>query len=294
MLTRITHHAPRATHFGFTLAEMMLVLVLSAIVLALVSSIGTHLQRQLSDQATRVAVGEQLATGAELLPLDLRGVSPSAGDIVEARDSVLQIRATVASAVVCSASAGSVALATFFGAYRQSIALPLQAGDTLWVLADEDSVETWRPVRIAGWRRAAGVCSALDVSGSELVDLSHLWTADVPDTSAFTPGAVVRATRPQRFSFYRAGDGQWYLGLRTWNTASVQFNVVQPLSGPYAPPGSAATHFEYFDSSGMPWPLGDSSYSTIARVEALLLAAASSSGVTATDSQRVVVALRNR
>src|SRR5689334_4137565 len=98
--SRYDGSAPR-TRPGFTLAETMLVLALGAIVLGLVSTIGNNLRRQLAMQATRLSVAEQLGAGAQLLPLDLRAVSPAAGDIVEARDTALQVRATIGSAIVC-------------------------------------------------------------------------------------------------------------------------------------------------------------------------------------------------
>jgi len=313
MLTRDTHHAScrtpptsratpnasRTARPGFTLAETMLVLVLGAIVLGLVSTIGNNLQRQLTDQSARLSVGEQLGAGAELLPLDLRSVSPAAGDIVEASDSALQIRATVGSAVVCAIAGSAITLAPFLGAYRQSVVPSLQPGDTLWALFDQDSVESWRAARIQGWRRGGGGCSPLDSSAAGILDTGHLWSADVPDVSAFALSSIVRITRPLRFTFYRAGDGQWYLGLRSWNTSAAQFNLVQPLSGPYVPPSAAAvTRFEYFDSTGIAWSLGAAGTASIARIEALLVAAAPIAGTPNTagaiDSQRVVVALRNR
>jgi hypothetical protein len=279
---------------GFTLAETMLVVVLGAIVLGLVATIGNNLQRQLTGQATRLSVGQQLGAGAELLPLDLRPTSPTARDIVEASDSALQLRATIGSAVVCSVSGGTVTVAPFLGAYKQSVLPSLQAGDSLWLLADEDSAETWLVARIQGWRRAATGCPALDTTGAATFDLAHLWSADVSDASGVAQGAVVRFTRPLRFAFYRAGDGQWYLGLRSWNTAAAQFNLVQPLSGPYVPPGAgAATRFEYFDGTGTAWSLGTAGTTSIARIEALLVAPAPTINGAA-DSQRVVIALRNR
>ena len=284
--------AARIRH-GFTLAETMLVLVLGAVVLGLVSTIGNNLQRQLTMQATRLSVAEQLGAGAQLLPLDLRSVSTAAGDIVEARDTVLQVRATIGSAIVCTVAGSSITIAPFLGAYQQSVLPTLQTGDTLWALFDQDSIEAWRAARIQGWRRAGTGCSPLDASAVGVFDFAHLWSADVSDPSPFVPGAILRITRPLRFTFYRSGDGQWYLGLRTWNTAAAQFNLVQPLSGPYVQPSAGAvTRFEYFDSSGTAWSLGNAGTTTIARVEALLIAAPSTVGTV--DSQRVVVAFRNR
>jgi len=159
--------------------------------------------------------------------------------------------------------------------------------DTLWVLTDSDSTGIWRPARIAGLRRATGSCSALDATAGSVVDIAHLWTADFRDSVGAAAGAIVRVTRPQRLSFYRASDEQWYLGLRSWNAALGQFNVVQPLSGPYTSPArTSGTRFRYYGDGGQSIPLGAGTARRIARVEALLAVDG--------DSLVVAIALRNR
>ena len=60
---------------GFTLAEVLLALVLGAIVLGLASAMGTRLQRQLSREGARLAMGEQLAVAGAVLSPDLRALS---------------------------------------------------------------------------------------------------------------------------------------------------------------------------------------------------------------------------
>src|SRR5436305_5953587 len=98
---------------GFTLGELVLVLALSVLVLGLISSIGTRLQRQLAAETTRLAVGEQLAAAAELLPLELRSLSPLAGDIAEARDTSLQFRSALGSGLVFNATGSPIVARAF-------------------------------------------------------------------------------------------------------------------------------------------------------------------------------------
>jgi hypothetical protein len=267
---------------------------LSAIVLGLVSSIGTRLQRQLAAESARLAVGDQLNSAAELLPLELRSLSPLAGDIAEARDTSLQFRSSLASGVVCGAAGSTLLLAPFLTAGARSVALTAVSGDTAWLLAPNDTTDRWQPLRIGAVRRANGGCPALDASGSAVFDVAHLWSLDVLDPVLASAGAIVRITRPVRYSVYHASDGRWYLGMRTWNVAATQFNTIQPVSGPYEPPGSGGTQFEYFDDAGAALPLG-TDVSRIARIEVALRGQPATAGApSAIDSVRSVIALRNR
>lgn len=280
---------------GYTLVELVFTMALGTLVLGLISTVGNRLQRQLMAEGARVAADEQVDAGAELLPMDLRAASPAAGDIVEARDTSIQFRATIGSAVVCSASGSTLLLAAFAGAGARSIPLTAQPGDTLWALDDGVPADDWRPLRLAALRRTTGSCSMLDPSSAQVIDVAHLWTAEISAPGSVAAGTVIRFTRQTRFSFYRAGDGLWYLGLRSWSPATVQFVGIQPVSGPYESPSRpAGARLQYFDAANRPLTLG-SDDGNIARVE-LLLAGARPNGQPAStiDSQRVVVSLRNR
>lgn len=285
----------RCRRNAFTLVEVLITLALSALVLGIAVSVGARLQHRLLAESTRLAVDEQLASAAQLVPLDLRAASPPAGDVVEARDTSLQLRATTGTGVVCGGSATSIVIASYLGPGARAVSLGATAGDTLWLLVDGDSLEQWRPFRISGTRRVAASCPVFDAAGGQLFDVSHLWAADLRDSAVVTPGAFARTTRPVRYSFYRAGDGHWYLGVHSWNSATARFNLVQPLAGPYASPLGGGTGFRYFDASGTPLPLGAADGRRVARVEMQLLAEAAAPGLkVAADSERVVVALRNR
>jgi hypothetical protein len=294
----VTGESP-ASRRGFTLAEITLALVLGALVLGLVSAIGSGLQRRLEGEAGRLVAREQLGSAAEVLPIDLRGLSPNGGDIApgEARDSSIQIRATLASAAVCGGSPTTLILAPYLGPSGRSITMAIQAGDTAWILAEGDTSELWRPVRLRGARQAVGGCSLpLDANGAKVFDVAHLWSADLADSVAATTGAIVRITRPMRFSFYRASDSRWYLGLRSWSSSTLQFNTIQPISGPFAPVSTGrGTRLQYFDDDGNRVSSGSVDTRGIARVEAILFSEASARGpAVPRDSLAVAVALRNR
>jgi prepilin-type N-terminal cleavage/methylation domain-containing protein len=282
---------------GFTLLEMTLVLLLMSLVIGIISAIGTKLQRQLAATLAHLATREALSAPAAILPLDLRSLSPAAGDIRagEARDSSLELRVAVASGVICDASPGTVVLAPYLLANGRRSTPSVQTGDTAWMLTDADSGESWHPAAIRAVRAVTGACArVVDTASRSVFDLDHQLALDLRDSIASGSAVLVRVTRPMRYSLYRAGDGLWYLGIRTWSSATAQFNGIQPVAGPYAAPAAGATRIEYFDSvgssisSGVPDPRG------IARIEMSFAAVPPPGDTRGPDSIRVVVALRNR
>lgn len=297
MLTRCRSALRFAARRAFTLFEMLLVLVLTGLVLGIVTSVGTRLQRQLSSATTRIEGDERLSAAAALLPLDLRALAPAAGDIraSEARDSSLEIRATILTGVACSGTPSESIVAPFLLAGGRHASPSIEPGDTLWQLADGDSMESWRPLSIRSVRSATANCAPFDaLPATSVLDLDHLIAVAVNDSSALPSGAVVRVTRPLRYSIYRAGDGLWYLGLRTWNSSIAAFNGVQPLSGPYTAAGPAGTRIEYADSAGNPLAPGMSETGNVARIEWVLHIDSRPGSLDGADSMRVVIAMRNR
>jgi hypothetical protein len=72
----------------------------------------------------------------------------------------------------------------------------------------------------------------------------------LPDT--LPRGAPLRATRIARYSFYRAGDGTWQLGISEWSDVLHAFAPPQPIAGPFARATSdgVRTGFRYYDAAG--------------------------------------------
>jgi hypothetical protein len=272
--------------------------MLTGLVLGIVSTVGVRLQRQLRDTQARIDTGEQLSAVAAILPLDLRGLSPAAGDVRagEARDSSLELRSTIATAVVCGGTAATPLLAPFLQSGGRSSGAAIVPGDTLWLLADTEGGERWMSTAIRAVHSGSGSCTPFaGDAGRMVVDVGHVMTLDIRDTLPFVSGSVGRITRPLRYSIYRASDGLWYLGVRTWNSASVEFNGIQPVSGPYAPPGSGPgnSRIEYFDSLDRALPSGISDTRSIARIE-WLVRGGSADAAFPRDSARIVIAMRNR
>jgi hypothetical protein len=240
------------TRRGATLIELLVTTIVGGIALTLVAAICVRQQRIIADLAHATALTGQLRDASTILPIDLANVGSAAGDIREALDTAIEIRATIASAVVCDTLASGIVLApasTGATTYAGFVA-PIAAGDSAWVL-EADSIDVWRPLRIATVASArVGPCDAHGpvLDATTVTSPRVALTLDTASTSNWI-GAPLRVTRPTRYSLYRGSDG-WSLGAREWNTTTLRFNTIQPLSGPFLSAAAGGVRFTYFDSIG--------------------------------------------
>ncbi len=290
---------------GLTLAELLVSMTVAGVVLSMIASVSAREQRVFADLADRAALAGQLRDASSVLPIDLRSVASAAGDIRDARDSSLEIRATIASAVVCDSTATSIILAPAIGgaATHASVVTSIEAGDTLWLLSVTDTA-VWKPYRVAAAGNApAGQCAP---RGPQLADSARIrprTSVSLATTPTATIGMPARVTRPVRYSIYRASDGAWYLGEKDWSNTSAKFNTIQPVAGPFLAAAAGGVVFRYADSLGaaIASPVADRTSIASIRVElrgqtsapARAIGAAQSTGKR-TDSSIVIVSLRNR
>jgi len=294
---------------GTSIVEVVVAMVVGGVVLALIGTISVRQQRLLGELTDGVALSGQLREAATILPIDLRGASVASRDIREARDTSIELRGTIASAVICDTTTNGVVLApAIAGAMTYaSFLTAIDVGDTVWVFTPADSVDDWRPYRVNGvGTPAPKQCS---VRGPQLSDSARSLSRVSIDMSPAPPslgvliGAPVRVTRPLRYSLYRAGDGAWYMGEKDWSTSAGRFNTIQPVSGPFLSAAAGGLTFTYFDSAGatMPTPVVDPGAIAVVRVRlrgqtkviANVLGSTASTGKRI-DTATVTVLLHNR
>jgi hypothetical protein len=249
-------HAPHRARLGISIIEILVAMVVGGVVLALITMIAVRQQRLFTDLTDGVALSGQLREAATILPIDLRGVSIAARDIREARDTSVELRGTIASALVCDTIANGFVLApTSLGATAYASYLTtLDVGDTAWLYTPTDSIADWRPFAIASVgtlppRQCASRGPHLSDSVRALPRVSIALAAP-PSSLMSAIGMPLRITRPARYSLYRAGDGAWYVGEKDWNTVAARFNTIQPVSGPFLSPALGGLTFTYLDTTG--------------------------------------------
>ena len=252
---------------GFTLPELLIALACAGLLFAVAASIALRQQRQSAELADDAATTGRLREVMATLPIDLRGVSPAAGDIREARDTALEVRATIGSAVVCDTAGRSLILgpvlpgAETFAAYVTTVA----ASDTAWLLDTGDTTERWIPRRITS---VSSTVTSRCAKGAPIVsNAPFVATSLALDTLApGRAGTVLRVTRPVRYSLYRSSDGSWQLGARDWNTTTFRLNTIQPVVGPLLPPSGRGLLFSYYDSGGSTVAQGSDSAAGVALI----------------------------
>lgn len=290
---------------GVTLVELVVTMAVGGSVLALVAAISVRQQRLHADLRDRTALAEQLRQASAVLPIELRGIAVDAGDLREARDTAVEFRSTIASAVVCDTIAGGVALMPAVGGDSTfaGFVSPVAPGDTAWVFAPGDSVDSWIPFSIAATTSTSGAPCAAGAPplGSSAQTSARILLRFSPPSSKVAVGSVLRVTRLTRYSLYRGGDGLWYLGAKDWNATANRFNTIQPVSGPYASASQRGLELQYFDSVGVAQPRPVVRTRDVARIRVAVrgqtrnvMRAYSSARGRAADSAILVISLRNR
>ena len=158
---------------GLTLVELMATVAVAGVVLAIIAAVALRQQRTFASLSADAALAGQLRDAASVLPSDLRTAAVGAGDLREASDTSIEIRETLASAVVCDTLGKAVVLAPFDGtaATFAGAMAPIQAGDTAWILSPDDSAHAWRGRAVLGVAAAhAGQC----MSGGPRLDVPAL------------------------------------------------------------------------------------------------------------------------
>jgi hypothetical protein len=256
---------------GYTIVEMLVALGIGGCVIGLCASMGFRHQRFHRDVVAAVERTEQLEQILGLLPVSLRSISPADGDIRPggARDTSLEFRATIGSAVTCDSVAGGAVLFPIADSLHLSSQLSRpEARDTIWLLAADSLAEHWNPFAITSVTDTIVACrlgSTFPLGDTPRPTMTIRWSG--PGAPA---GTALRLTRPWRYSLYKAADNAWYLGAKEWNSASGKFNTIQPVAGPLLSASSAGLRFVYYDSLGGVIPSGSAMTSGITLIEATI------------------------
>ena len=262
---------PLAARSGFSLVELLIVVVLLGIVMGSLMNVILRQQRFYRGAATVIDTRSQLRQAADMLPTDLRAIStatgvgaPAGSDIVRLRPDSLIFRATVGSSMVCTIMPGNVvrlppadslANANVLSAWPRGAPV---AGDTVFIFNEgggtgpgDNSWPSYRITAVIPMNIPCGATPYVNPANNGL--LGYQLTLDRALTAGTVLGSPLRVTRRVIYTNYLAADGKWYLGY-----SECPNNVcaaMQPVSGPYRPRAAAGTGlsgFEvtYYDSTG--------------------------------------------
>jgi prepilin-type N-terminal cleavage/methylation domain-containing protein len=227
---------------GFSLAELMVVMVLLGIVGTAIMNVIIRQQRFYRATDEVINLRTRLREGTSILPVDLRALGPeplngAAGDIINVTENSITFRSTYGSSIVCGFAGTTIHIPPLGSlntgvTYTSWLSTPI-AGDS--VALYNAAGNTWTLAQITAAPTASGGgCPAGAGAG-------FFRRAADPDGLQFTVstvgpgiqnGSPIRFLKRVRYGLYQASDNRWYLGF-AFVTGDGSGWSPQPVSGPY-------------------------------------------------------------
>jgi prepilin-type N-terminal cleavage/methylation domain-containing protein len=250
-------------HRGFTLTEMLFVLVIFGLVAGATMRIIVRQQKFYASTTDLIAMRNALRDVSEAVPSDLRGISSVGNDIYQMTDSSIKFRLATGISVICSigvtrltAVIPPTTLSTN-SAITTWITAPT-TGDTAFVYNEGASTATtddsWQQTPVTA-ALAVGSCptasgyttTSTEAAAAQTITFGTALAANV------VTGSVIRFYRTAKYSLYQpAGSSAWYLGYQDCPGATC--SSIQPVAGPYLAYSTSAAstglRFVYRDSTG--------------------------------------------
>lgn len=246
---------------GVTLIELAVVLALLGIVGSVIGGSLLRQQRFYRGATELLGTRENVRDAIEVLATDIRGLAV-ADTVRVMSDSAIEFFANIGVALTCSSAGTELMLAGTAGSRRSTFTAflnPPDSGDlaVIYRKGTDSAGPTWERARIVSFASGSLTSICPDSNAFAVGDGARgfLLTLAAPSTPGVSAGTPIRVIRRARYSLYRAGDGEWYLGYRRCNAIGLPgCGAVQPLSGPYRPyssdPDRTGLLFEYFDANG--------------------------------------------
>ena len=294
---------------GFSLVELLLVLVLLSIVGGSLMSLLSKQQRFYKGTYDLIELRSQLRQAEAVMSSDLRALSTPGGDLSTITDSSMDFRYNTGSSISCTTptpGGSTIIIPPTAAANGNTLSNWLSAptdGDTAYVFdeganATASGDDQWVAYEIRSVTAGTGTCDAAYNAPSR--GYTVVMTNSISPT--ILQGAPIRFTRQAHYSLYQStNDKNWYLGYAC--PACNNTNTVSPIAGPFMPYTDPAgtdisgIRITYFDSTGTATTLKDK----VARISIVLRgqtrSALNVSGLKQgvyMDSIRMTIALRNR
>jgi prepilin-type N-terminal cleavage/methylation domain-containing protein len=230
---------------GFTLVELLVVLVLAGVVVAAICQSLQSNQRFYRSQSQLLDVEEGLRAVAQLVPAELRELNARGGDIVAMGRDSITLRAMRSLGVICAppnVSAGTIVIADSLSFGWRAVdpsrdrALVFRDGDE--TSADDDR---WLDFGVAGVR--SGVACGDGSAGTTL-----RLTGPTSDLDGVSAGSPLRTYERVTYRLYTDDQGLSWLGERGYSDGA--WSALSPVAGPLRRAGGLS--FDYYDSAGAP------------------------------------------
>lgn len=256
------------TEAGFTMVELIIVVVISTISLIAVYQTLITQERTYRYQSAAIDAQGSTRTALQVLSAELRELSASAGDVpantggsdllMATRDSI-RFRAFRKIGIVCNFSRALGTIDVWVPGD------PFVTRDNLLVFQEGDSItdddDRWASVTLA----AVGSSPNEDACAGEwgAYDVQQL-RGMLTVAPTVERGALVRSFEVLTYGIFTY-DGDYVLGRMGSD------GIVEPLVGPLLPPGQAGLRFRFFNANGVAVnPTTEALRATVARINIIV------------------------
>ena len=285
---------------GFTLAELLVGMVIGLILLTAVYQLLIAQSRLYSVQRETMDARESLRAAAALLSWELMVAAATAGDLYAIGPNSLTLRSLQGTGIICSYKMVGPKLR--YG--LRQVSGYFQAGQGDSALVYSVSADAWQAMRVSkAWNQAeawtpapAGGGTPTCFWGDSSVNVPRPQaTVELQGDSTVLAGVVVctpvRAFRRTEYALYQK-NGRWWLGRRVGSAP-----IYDVLAGPLRPPPESGPAFTYYDAAGTVTadPMQVNRVKIVVRAESFgqLPGFAGPGTVTLRDSLTLIVHLRN-
>lgn len=226
---------------GFSLVEMLVVMVVAGIALAAVYRTLIVQQKSYRHEGARITTQQSGRTAVHVLAAELREISASGGDLLMIAPESLTVRVPRKLGIVCAVTSGTDNLEIWL----MNDDAPFVKGDSVVVYVDGNettaSDDIWVRDAVSS---VAGVSLCLtDWNGRPRVAL-HFSGPVV--SQPIQPGATIRSDTTLTYGIHQLDAGEWVLGRHGTDAAE----GIVPLVGPVAPPPDGGIEFTYYKADG--------------------------------------------
>lgn len=259
---------------GFTLVELLVVVVLSGMVAAAGLEILISNQRISTQQTIQVRAQQSVRAGMEILTSELREVSAGGGDLIAMGQTSFSIRAMGSFGIICGIDVTGTPKLTV-----RRIGGDFSPGDSILVFAEgpsggsQDGV--WLPGRISASSSSAACGAGVDAQAITLPGMSATLAAN-----PVALGGPIRGISHVSFGLDSI-QGQWYLARTPLG------GIPEPFAGPLLSAVVGGLGFEYLDPLGVPTTVP----TDVVQVRITVRAQSSPSGAAAIDPSDVLTSL---
>lgn len=228
----------RSNRKGFTLVEMLMVLVLGTITVGSAVVVFMNSNRVHLAQSEQIRVQQTARAGIEILTSELREVSNGGGDILAINANWVTIRMMGEWSLVCEVDYSNSRFEVI------NIGPDLAVNDSIFLFAENDTLRAEDDVWLAGMISAVNSGNTCPASAgsfpSHRIDLSGISAALAVDS--VRTGAPIRTFEHFTYGAYTI-SGELFVGREDSGS------IVTPMVGPIRPGGLVFTYRDEFGAT---------------------------------------------